>query len=200
MGHVINSFNDGDDVVVDFTTYTVESGGFFPRYLLNNLGTKETRDAWPKGDVTRVTIHADGTSDLAALLPDEPLADIELPCINPHYYTKKHCVMWGVQFSHGGRGMAATAVIKRNVCTGEAKSLYNDNEYTSEPRFVPRPGATEEDDGILIGMVFDGTTKQSRVQFVDGSSLEVLATAPFPIKAPFPIHTTWFPASGEVTV
>lgn len=200
MGHVINSYNDGDDVVMDFTSYTVESGGFFPRYLLGNLGVKETRDAWPKGDVMRVTIHADGTTKQESFLPDEPSADIELPCINPQYYTKKHCVMWGVQFSHGGRGMSATAVIKRNVCTGEAKALYNENEYTSEPRMVPRPGATEEDDGVLIGMVFDGVTKQSRVQVVDASSLEVLATAPFPVKTPFPIHTSWFGASGEVTV
>merc|ERR1711881_343318 len=177
------------------------SGGFFPRYILSNLiGSKEARDSWPKGDITRVTIHADGTAEQQGLLPDEPLADIELPCINPHYYTKKHCVMWGVQFSHGGRGMASTALVKRNVCTGEAKSLYNENEYVSEARFVPRPGATEEDDGILIGMIFDGLTQQSRVQFVDASSLEVVATAPFGMKAPFPIHTTWFPDNEEVTV
>jgi len=200
MGHVINSFNAGDDVVVDFTTYTVESGGFFPRYLLGNLMTKETRDSWPKGDVTRVTIHADGTTIQAPLLPLEPLADIELPSINPHYYTKKYCVIWGIQFSHGGRGMASTAVVKRNHCTGEAKSLYNENQYLSEPRFVPRPGATEEDDGILIFMVFDGATQLSSVQFVDAASLDVVATAPFGMKVPFPIHTTWFPASEEVTV
>jgi carlactone synthase/all-trans-10'-apo-beta-carotenal 13,14-cleaving dioxygenase len=200
MGHVINSYDDGDDVVVDFTTYSVESGGFFPRYLLGNLMNKTTRDSWPKGDVTRVTIHADGTSEQTGLLPDEPLADIELPSINPNYYTKSYCVVWGIQFSHGGRGMAATAVAKRNHCTGEAKSLYIENQYMSEPRFVPRPGATEEDDGVLIGMVFDGATQQSRVQFVDASSLEVLATAPFGMKVPFPIHTTWFGASGEVTV
>merc|ERR1711924_315097 len=114
--------------------------------------------------------------------------------------TPSYCVVWGIQFSHGGRGMAATAVAKRNHCTGEAKSLYIENHYMSEPRFVPRPGATEEDDGVLIGMVFDGTTQQSRVQFVDAASLEVLATAPFAMKVPFPIHTTWFGASGEVTV
>jgi len=199
MGHVINSFNDGDDVVMDFTTYSVESGGFFPRYILKNLA-KENRDSWPKGDLTRVTIHADGTTEQKVLLADEPLADIELPCINPNLYTKKYCVMWGVQFSHGGRGMGATAVVKRNICTGEAKSLYNDNEYVSEPRFVPRPGATEEDDGVLIGMVFDGITKQTRVQFVDASSLEVVATAPLGMKVPFPIHTTWFPDGEEVVV
>ena len=78
--------------------------------------------------------------------------------------------------------------------------MYKENEYVSEPRFVPRPGATEEDDGVLIGMVFEGNTKQSRVQFLDASSLEVLATAPFEMKAPFPIHTTWFADSQEVTV
>jgi len=199
IGHVINSYNDGDDIIVDLTTYSVESGGFFPRYLLDNLA-KENRDSWPKGDLTRVTIHADGTTELKGLLPDEPFADVELPCLNPQYYTKKHCVMWGVQFSHGHRSMGSTALIKRNVCTGEAKSLYNENEYVSEPNFVPRPGATEEDDGIIIGLVFDGSTKQSRVQFVDASSLEVVATAPLGIKVPFPIHTTWFPDSVELAV
>ena len=96
--------------------------------------------------------------------------------------------------------MSATAVVKRNVCTGESKSLYTENVYASEARMVPRPGATEEDDGVLISMVFDGATKQSRIQFVDASSLKVLATAPFPVKVPFPIHTSWFSASGEVTV
>merc|ERR1712139_124022 len=199
MGHVVGSYEDGDDIIVDVTSYTVESGGFFPRYLLKNL-QKDVRDSWPKGDLTRYTIHADGTTEQKGLLPDEPLADVELPCINPQYYTKKYCVMWGVQFSHGGRGMASTALVKRNICTGEAKSLYNENEYVSEPRFVPRPGATEEDDGILIGMVFDGPTQQSRIQFVDASSLEVVATAPFGMKVPFPIHTTWLPPIEEVTV
>jgi len=200
MGHVVGSYEDGSDIIVDITSYTVKSGGFFPRYLLKNL-KQDVRDSWPKGDLTRITIHADGTTEYKGLLPDEPLADVELPVMNPNYHKKKYCVFWGVQFSHGGRSFASTALIKRNVCTGEAKSRYVEGQYVSEHRFVPRPDATEEDDGTLMGMVFDGVSKQTFFEFVDAQTLETLATVPLGMRAPFPIHTTWFPSIRDpVTV
>jgi len=193
MGHVVNSYDAGDDIIVDITSYTVESGGFFPRYLLKNL-QRDVRDSWPKGDLTRITIHADGTTEYRGLLPDEPEADVELPMINPDYKDKKYCVIWSVQFSHGGGSFASTALVKRNLCTGEAKSRYVEGQYVSEHRFIPRPDATEEDDGLLLGMVFDGTSKETTFEFVDGKTLETVATFPLGMKAPFPIHTTWFPS------
>jgi carotenoid cleavage dioxygenase-like enzyme len=201
IGHVINSYEDGDDIVLDVTWYNATSGGFFTRYLLGNIRNKSKRDAFPKSKVVRFRLKADGTAEqtntLALSTPD---ADVELPAVNPNNEGKKYCVIWGVEFSAGGRSFASTALMKRNICTGEAVSVFEEGVYVSEHRFIPRPGATEEDDGTLVGLVFDSRKGESAMHVRDGKTLELLASAWMALKVPFPVHATWFGENAQTAI
>ena len=51
------------------------------------------------------------------------------------------------------------------------KSAYNiKNHYMSERHFLPRPGGTTEDDGVLITIGFDGPREKSYLLFIDATT------------------------------
>ena len=47
----------------------------------------------------------------------------------------------------------------------------------SEPIFVPRPGATEEDDGVVLMVELDGIKGESALVVIDAQSFEELGRA-----------------------
>ena len=49
------------------------------------------------------------------------------------------------------------------------------NHYFSEPFFVPRPGSTREDDGVVLVPALDGATEKGVLYVLDAKNLEVLA-------------------------
>lgn len=200
IGHVVNSYDDGEDVVVDVTYSTVRSGGFFRRFLLSNILDKVKRDLFEKGTVMRFRLSPNGTVTRSLTLPKEPAADIELPAINPAMAGKAYCIFWGVQFGTEGRSFASTALVKRNICTGEAINKFTEGHYVSEHKFIPDPSSDEEDGGVLVGLVFDGFTKKSYLQVVDARTMEQLATADLGLKVPFPVHATWYPDARGLTL
>ena len=193
MGHVINAWEEGNDVLMDLTWYSTQSGGFFARYLLDIVQNKTARDSFQKGSVKRFRIKPDNSVETSFV--SDPDIDIELPTMNPNYEGRRYCIVWAAQFGTGGRSYASIGIIKLNVCNGEKLVSYEKGSYPSEHRFVPRPGATEEDDGVLLGLVFNGTTKLSTLQVLDAKTMTKLAGVPTGLKIPFPIHTTWFGAT-----
>eukprot|EP00931_Biecheleriopsis_adriatica_P055561 TRINITY_DN32885_c0_g2_i1.p1 TRINITY_DN32885_c0_g2~~TRINITY_DN32885_c0_g2_i1.p1 ORF type:complete len:543 (+),score=100.95 TRINITY_DN32885_c0_g2_i1:22-1629(+) len=198
MGHVVNAYEDGDDIVVDLTHYEQAAGGFFARYLLDVIRSPEKRDGFAKATVMRYRLHSNGSYEQSLTVPDEPSIDVELPVVNPAVTGKKYCTFWAVQFSTGNRSFASTAVVKRNLCTGEKLTEpFREGFYISEHAFVPRPGGTDEEDGVLLGLVFDGQRQESAVRLLDAKTLVQLATAPLGMKVPFPIHATWYGESSS---
>ena len=57
--------------------------------------------------------------------------------------------------------------------------------------FIPRPGATEEDDGVVMVIVLDGTTELSYLMLLDGQTFETIAEARMDTHIPMSIHGTW---------
>merc|ERR1711865_806648 len=107
MGHVINAWDEGDDVVLDITVYKQRSGGFFARYLLDVIQNKTNRDAFDKGTVKRFRIKPDNTVDVSFPFPNQPDIDVELPSVNPNWEGKKNCYAWAAQFGTGKRSFAS---------------------------------------------------------------------------------------------
>jgi carotenoid cleavage dioxygenase-like enzyme len=61
--------------------------------------------------------------------------------------------------------------------------------YVSEPVFVPRPGAADEDDGWVLSLVYDSTDHHSFLGIVDGINLEWLhARLHLPFTVPLTFH------------
>jgi carotenoid cleavage dioxygenase-like enzyme len=60
--------------------------------------------------------------------------------------------------------------------------------YPGEPLFVARPGATDEDDGVVLSVILDARGEHSYLVVLDGRSFEELARADVPHHIPFGFH------------
>ena len=63
-----------------------------------------------------------------------------------------------------------------------------DDHYPSEVSFLPRPGATAEDDGVLISTVLGARLGKSYLLVLNATDLSQIATADAPEFLPFPSH------------
>jgi all-trans-8'-apo-beta-carotenal 15,15'-oxygenase len=67
--------------------------------------------------------------------------------------------------------------------------------FTGEPNFVPRPQATAEDDGWLIGFVYNAERQCTDVVILDGQNLEQGPIARLKLKhhVPYSLHGSFTP-------
>ncbi|KNE69264.1 hypothetical protein AMAG_13647 [Allomyces macrogynus ATCC 38327] len=61
-------------------------------------------------------------------------------------------------------------------------------QFPGEPVFVPRPGAVEEDDGVVVTVVLDGDTGKSYLLVLDAASFTEIGRASMPTHVPFGFH------------
>jgi all-trans-8'-apo-beta-carotenal 15,15'-oxygenase len=66
--------------------------------------------------------------------------------------------------------------------------------FVSEPLMVPRPGATAEDDGWLLCMVWNGARCASDLVILDAASLDEVAVLELPLAVPHGLHGSFAPA------
>eukprot|EP00929_Paragymnodinium_shiwhaense_P043673 TRINITY_DN22442_c0_g1_i1.p1 TRINITY_DN22442_c0_g1~~TRINITY_DN22442_c0_g1_i1.p1 ORF type:complete len:560 (+),score=113.88 TRINITY_DN22442_c0_g1_i1:254-1681(+) len=206
-GHLINSWEENGDIYLDLTWY--EGGnattlGWFNRWFLDYMQDEQTRDSWPHSKIMRYRLRADGSVESKLLFEEEQgNNDFETPRINEEYTGKSYCVAYLTQFhsydyrqnmtSIAPGPFAAIGTAKRNVCTGERSGWYEPDHYPSEVQFVPNPLAKDEDDGVLLGLVLDGTTNSSYFHILDAKTMKQIAKAPVPVRSPFLVHASWFP-------
>jgi carotenoid cleavage dioxygenase-like enzyme len=72
--------------------------------------------------------------------------------------------------------------------TGSLESWFRPGSYPSEPVFVARPDAREEDDGVLLSVVLDVEREISTLLVLDAATLEEIASADVPHHIPFSFH------------
>ena len=60
--------------------------------------------------------------------------------------------------------------------------------YPGEPVFVAEPGATEENEGVLLSVVLDASAGTSFLLVLDAATLDERARAEFPHHIPFGFH------------
>src|SRR5205814_2032642 len=99
--------------------------------------------------LTRYRVHTEeGT------ISSEKLGEhgMDLPVINHREYAQRpHRHVWGVGSNHNWLDQ----LVKIDTSSGETRLWHRENYYPGEPIFVPRPGAEDEDDGVLLSVVLD---------------------------------------------
>ncbi|XP_031559099.1 beta,beta-carotene 9',10'-oxygenase-like [Actinia tenebrosa] len=84
------------------------------------------------------------------------------------------------------------ALIKLNVKTKEEIKWKDHGEnllsYPSEPVFVPRPGSTDEDDGVILSVVIDVSNQQTFLLVLDGKTFKEVGRAEVPFITTATIH------------
>jgi len=137
-----------------------------------------------------------GEDDACLLEIPEPLAmdaldgAWEFPAVNngrrggPTRYSWGNCARRPARY--------VNAIAKMDSESGEAKVWHDWGSIPMEPCFVPRPGATEEDDGVVLSMV-SGAAGTAFLVVLDAASMEELARCHVDFALPYGFHGNWFP-------
>jgi len=191
--HHANAWEEDDEVVFDLTcglpwdifstamdldqmlsedATGQENTGVMKRLRLNLVTKEVTVQDWPNAQKIPL------------------LNKLDFPVINNNYVGLKNRYTYGwVSFDY----WRITLVKKDLEDSMKDKTWHEDSHYPGEPFFVPRPGATKEDDGVVITIVFDGSKKQSYLLLLDGETFREMARSYLPHTVPFSFHGNWFP-------
>ncbi|CAN1161907.1 Carotenoid cleavage dioxygenase 8 homolog B, chloroplastic [Linum perenne] len=126
----------------------------------------------------------------AALEPEEHGRGMDMCSINPAFLGKKY----RYAYACGAQRPCnfPNTLTKIDLMEKKAKNWYDEGTIPSEPFFVARPGATEEDDGVVISMVSEKDGGGYAV-LLDGKTFEEIARARFPYGLPYGLHGCWVP-------
>ena len=94
----------------------------------------------------------------------------ELPTINPLFATRQHRYVYSL--AHLGKSTTSDVIVKTDLETKEALFWnISPGHNPGEAIFVPRPDGTEEDDGVLLSVVLDGTNRSSYLVCLDAKTM-----------------------------
>ncbi|GAO15611.1 hypothetical protein UVI_02050430 [Ustilaginoidea virens] len=111
----------------------------------------------------------------------------ELPVINATRAGKPYRYVYGV--SSRGRSIFMDSIVKTDVETREALVWNGPVGHTpGEPIFVPRPGGAEEDDGVILSLVLDGSAQTSYLLCLDAQTFGELGRAETEFAIPLGLH------------
>jgi len=146
-------------------------------------------------EVTRYHIYLDTGSVEATTFPNllngsRYINAFDFPTINEAYRGKEYCIIYGWSAFDYSR----MALVKKNTCDATKDMvIYIENHYSSEMFFLGNPGGTEEDDGVLVTIVFDGELKKSYLMILDARSFTILDKSYLPQNIPWSAHGMHFP-------
>jgi len=213
--HHINTYEENGQLVVDVIAYDSpeiidllylkklrnnemdpKDSGYGCRFVLP-LPTEKTDFQNGKNLVTLKTkATAEKFGDIIQVTPQilsEP--GYELPSISRNVFGKKYRYFYGAGMYTPGP--FRNSLIKVDTDTGDIK-MWKENQYTypGEVQFVPCPGSSSEDDGILLATVTD--TRRGEPDFLlvlDASSFTEIARAEVTVHVPNAIHGIFLPTS-----
>ncbi|NP_001266276.2 carotenoid cleavage dioxygenase 8, chloroplastic-like [Solanum lycopersicum] len=196
--HFINGYEEKDEdgrvtaVIADCCEHSADTT-ILDKLRLENLRSFNGKDVLPDARVGRFRIPLDGSpyGELeAALDPNEHGKGMDMCSMNPAYLGKKY----RYAYACGAKRPCnfPNTLTKIDLFDKKAKNWYDEGAVPSEPFFVARPGATEEDDGVVISMISD-KNGEGYALILDGSTFEEIARAKFPYGLPYGLHGCWVP-------
>ncbi|KAI3791998.1 hypothetical protein L2E82_05867 [Cichorium intybus] len=196
--HFINAYEEKDEegritgVIADCCEHYADTT-ILDNLRLQNLRSWSGEDVLPDARVGRFRIPLDGSENgelFAALNPNEHGRGMDMCSINRSFLGKpyRYAYACGAQRPCN----FPNTLTKIDLVAGNAKNWYDEGAVPSEPFFVARPGATDEDDGVVISMISD-KNGQGYALILDGSTFEEIARAKFPYGLPYGLHGCWVP-------
>ncbi|KAK4062912.1 hypothetical protein Trihar35433_8707 [Trichoderma harzianum] len=111
----------------------------------------------------------------------------ELPTIHPKRAGKPYRYVYTV--ANRGLYLFADSIAKTDTHTQGALIWSGPKGHSpGEAIFVPRPGGTEEDDGVLLSVVLDGTLEKSYLLCLDARTMEEVGRAEADFAIPLSLH------------
>lgn len=176
--HPLNAFEDGEDLVLD----VVRHPKMFDTLLVGPDEGPPTLDRW--------TLDTRAGKVLESRLDDRPQ---EFPRIDERLTGRRH--RYGYTAAVGLPGIDG-AVVKHDLATDSTQVRdFGADRQVSEFVFAPSDADSAEDDGVLMGFVYDRTSGRSDLVLLDAQSLDDVATIHLPVRVPQGFHGNWISTS-----
>jgi carotenoid cleavage dioxygenase len=186
--HIMNSFEQGDEVLVDAARY-------------DNLWVKNSHDFFHPARLSRFSMNMKtGKASVERIYEGA----MEFPQVNRELWTKPYRYGYSVvvdekndspermEYAEGG-------LRKYDVQTGEVDSYLPGPDLTpGEPMFIPaRESGGGEDEGYIATFLYDKKTDKSAFCLFDATRLSAgpIASVPLPVRVPVGFHGVWVPDS-----
>jgi carotenoid cleavage dioxygenase-like enzyme len=187
--HFANAFERDGSLVVDYVRYPDFGTNEWLRELSHGVPSTDAQ-----GRLHRATV------DLKARTfrtEERSAVSSEFPRVAPRVQAREHRYIYlGVHSGQAARHGLFDAVAKVDMTTGrEERFGLGGGQYPTEPVFVPRAGATEEDDGYVLAQVYDAPSGLTNVTVLDARNPEAepLARAWFEHAFPITFHGGFIP-------
>jgi carotenoid cleavage dioxygenase len=184
VSHVMNAFNDGDAIVVDYVHR--------PRFALDAAGGVEDM---PRLHRAVIELGRGAVSD--ELLDPTP---VDLPRIDDRRAGLRYRYGWTAGVTHSdGRpeGVGYDTLLRFDLQTNAAvQHRMPEGVLVGEPQFVARPGSEVEGDGWVLAYTYDVVDDRSAMLVIDAEDFAArpVATVHLPQRVPAGLHGTWLPA------
>lgn len=179
--HHVNAYEENGNVIVDLMAF--KNPAITKAFSYQNVCNPNLN--LPSARLKRFTINLqDGTVKSYKMSPHS----LELPNINPQVVMRKHQYVYVTASERG----FAQHIFKLDLASKHHQQWHQRGAYPTEAIFVPRPGSTQEDDGVVISLVLDGVEKKSFVLILDAKNFKELARAYTPHAIPFTVHSKFF--------
>lgn len=178
--HPLNSYDDGDTIVLD----VVRHPKMFDTELRGPGEGLPTLDRW--------TVDlADGASGklLESRIDDRGQ---EFPRVDERRLGKRHRFGYAPTVDRHTAGDAT--LLKHDLIGGTAATRsFGTGKQLGEFVFEPSSPDAAEDDGLLMGFVYDTATDRSDLAILDARTLEDVAAIHLPHRVPAGFHGNWVP-------
>ncbi len=175
--HPMNAYEDENgNVVIDICRYE----RMFDQDTLGPFGDSDPRlDRWTVNPNTRT---------VSETTIDE----------RPQEFPRCHPALNGKPYQYGYtvavEGYSFPSIYKHDLRSGKATAFsVGPGRHSAEPVFIPRDGATAEDDGYLMTYVYDSAKNTSDLLILDAQDLTrpALAQVHLPDRVPYGFHGNW---------
>jgi carotenoid cleavage dioxygenase-like enzyme len=184
--HHINAFESGDTIALDIASY--ENSSIIQALYLDALRKDTSEGTIPPSYPTRYMLNVKTKTVTAKRLSD---AIIELPVMNyEHYQMKPYKYIYGIQAKE--RGDFWNALAKVDVVSGKIIFWAEPGTYAGEPVFVQAPGASDEDDGVILSVVLNTQENNSFLVILDAKTFQEIGRAVVPHHIPFGFHGNFY--------
>ena len=136
------------------------------------------------GSTNIPTTSKPGKVEIVLTAPKEDTP--ELPTFNPLRATKPSRYIYGV--CDRGNSTFFDGLIKYDTETRSSTARVTHAQSPGEPIFLPDPEGQEEDDGVCLSVVLDGTKGKSHLLVLDARSFEEVGRAEMETVVPFGFH------------
>ncbi len=183
--HVVNAFDDGDEVVVDLLRYdrAFDTG---PGEAIS--GSLPVLTRWSVDPVAR-RVREERLDDRPVELPRIDDASAGLP------YRYAYCAGLGDLATEPAFG----GIVKYDLARGESVCWEpGARRAAGEPVFVRAAGGRTEDEGWVLTVVYDAARDASDLVVLDATAMggPPVATVHLPVRVPFGFHGSWVPAGA----